>query len=178
MSTEAQAAPTAAPAAPKKSRRGLLIVIALLVVVLAGGGGAAYWFLLRPAPAEAAEAEAEAEPEAEPATGVVPLEPFVVNLADPGVSRFLRVTLALVVADETVAKELHEEEMQLLRVRSAVIDLLSQKQASELVTPEGKAALKAAIAEGATAALAAGSHDAEHALEVADVLFAEFIVQF
>jgi len=168
MSTEPHAAPSAAPAAPKKSRRGLLIVLALLIVVLAGGGGAAYWFLLRGTPAEAAEAEHE--PEAPPATGVVPLEPFVVNLADPGVSRFLRVTLALVVADEAIAKELHEDEVALLRIRSAIIDLLSQTQASELVTPEGKAALKTSIAEGAT--------HAAHELEVADVLFAEFIVQF
>jgi flagellar FliL protein len=176
MSTEPQAT-AAAPAAPKKSRRGLLIVVVLLLVVLAGGGGGAYWFLLRGAPAEAAEAGHE--PEKPPATGVVPLEPFVVNLADPGVSRFLRVTLALVVADEAIAKELHEDEVALLRVRSAVIDLLSQKQASELTTPEGKAELKKSIAEGATKAMAAGaSHDAEHELEVADVLFAEFIVQF
>lgn len=172
MSTDAnaQAASTAAPAAPKKSRRGLFIVLPLLIVLLAGAGGGAYWFLFRGAEAEAAEAGAEAEPEAEALpTGPVAFEPFVVNLADPGVSRFLRVSLTLV-ADEEHAKELEHDEVALMRVRSAILELLAQKQSSELVTPDGKAELKKSIAEAAT--------HAAHDLEVSDVLFTEFIVQY
>jgi flagellar FliL protein len=164
MSTETTV-PAAAPA-PKKSRKGLFIVLTLVVILLAGGGGGAYWFMFR----GAGEAQA-AEPEPPPApTGVIPLEPFVVNLADPAGSRFLRVTLSLVVADEAIAHEVEEDEVVVLRVRSAILELLAQKQASELVTPEGKTALKKSIAEGAK--------HAAHELEVADVLFSEFIVQF
>jgi flagellar protein FliL len=162
MSTDTTA--QAAAAAPKKSRRGLLIVLVLVVLLLAGGGGGAYWFLFRGAEAQAAEAE----PPPPPPTGVIPLEPFVVNLADG--SRFLRVTLSLVVADEAKAKEFEEDEIVHLRVRSAILELLAQKQSTELVTPEGKTALKKSIAEGV-------GH-AAHELEVADVLFSEFIVQF
>ena len=166
MSTEPNAAPAAAPA-PKKSRKGLLIVMTLVVILLLGGGGGAYWFMFR----GAGEAEAaEVEPPPPVPTGVVPLEPFVVNLADPTGSRFLRVTLSLVVADEAIAHEVEEDEVVVLRVRSAILELLAQKQASELVTPEGKTALKKSIAE-------AVKHTA-HELEVADVLFSEFIVQF
>jgi flagellar FliL protein len=165
MSTDTPVAP-AVTAIPKKSRRGLLLVLVLLVVVLGGGGGGAYWFLFR-AGAEAASAEPAPPP---PATGIVPLEPFVVNLADAIGSRFLRVTLALVVADEHQAAELHEDEIAHMRVRSAILEILAQKQAGDLVTPEGKAQLKQSIAEGAT--------HATHDLEVADVLFSEFIVQF
>jgi flagellar protein FliL len=168
MSTENQAAPAAAAPA-KKSRKGLVIIVVVLLL-LAGGGGGAYWFLLRGnGAAEAAEAEPEPEP-APPATGIVPLAPFVVNLADPSGTRFLRVTMSLVVADEAVAKELEEEKVVHARVRSAILELLAQKQSTELVTPEGKAELKNAIAEGAA--------HAAHELKVEDVLFSEFIVQF
>ena len=166
MATDTAAAPAAAPA-PKKSRKGLLIVLTLVVILLLGGGGGAYWFMFRGA--GGAEA-AEVEPPAPAPTGVIPLEPFVVNLADPAGSRFLRVTLSLVVADEAIAHEVEEDEVVVLRVRSAILELLAQKQAGELVTPEGKAELKKSIAEGVK--------HAAHELEVADVLFSEFIVQF
>jgi flagellar FliL protein len=167
MSTENQAAPAAAAPA-KKSRKGLVIILVVVLLLLAGGGGGAYWFLLRGnGAAEAAEAEPEPPP---PATGIVPLEPFVVNLADPSGTRFLRVTMSLVVADEAVAKEIEEEKVVHARLRSAILELLAQKQSIELVTPEGKAELKKAIAEGAA--------HAAHELKVEDVLFSEFIVQF
>ena len=165
MSKEPQT--SAAPAAAKKSRRGLFMIL-VVVLVLAGGGGGAYWYLFY-GKAEAKTAEPEPEPEPTP-TGIIPLEPFVVNLADPTGSRFLRVTLSLVVADEALAKEIEEDKVATMRVRSAILELLAQKQSSELVTPEGKNELKKAIAEAA-------SH-AAHELKVADVLFSEFIVQF
>jgi flagellar FliL protein len=168
MSTETHAAP-AAPA--KKSRKGLIIILVVVLLLLAGGGGGAYWFLLRgSAEAEAAEGEA-AEPEPPPMpTGIVPLEPFVVNLADPSGSRFLRVTMSLIVADEAIAHEIEEEEIVVARLRSAILELLAQKQSTELVTPEGKTELKKAIAETVA--------HADHELKVEDVLFSEFIVQF
>jgi flagellar FliL protein len=166
MSNEPNA-PAAPAAPPTRSRRGLFIVLFVLLL-LAGGGGGAYWFLFRAAPAaEAAEAEAEPEP---PPTGIIPLEPFVVNLADAGGSRFLRVSLSLVVGDEAQAKEFEEDQIAHMRVRSAILELLAQKHASELVTPDGKSQLKKSIAEGV-------SH-AAHELKVADVLFSEFIVQY
>lgn len=168
MSNETNAQAAAAPPA-QKSRRGLFIILFVILLLLAGGGGGAWWFLLRPAPgAEAAEAEPEPEPPAP--TGIIPLEPFVVNLADPSASRFLRVTLSLVVEDETVAHEVEENEVVLMRVRSAILELLAQKQAGELVTPDGKAQLKKSIAEGVA--------HAAHEVKVADVLFSEFIVQY
>jgi flagellar FliL protein len=163
MSTETPT-PEAAPApAPKKSKKGLLIIL-ILVLLLAGGGGGAYWFLFRgSAEAQAAEAQPEAA-----ATGIIPLEPFVVNLADG--SRFIRVTLSLVVADEALAKEFEEDKVAHMRARSAILELLAQKESAVLVTPEGKATLKKEIADGVSHAV--------HEMKVADVLFSEFIIQF
>jgi flagellar basal body-associated protein FliL len=51
-----------------------------------------------------------------------------------------------------------------------VLELLAQQTATALVTPEGKAAMKAAIISRAQEALDGG--------KIADVLFSEFVVQF
>lgn len=160
--------PTPAPAAaPKRSKKGLILILTAVLVLLAGGGGAAYYFLLAGSPEEAAPVEEEKKAE----TGVaVPLDPFIVNLADPGARRFLRVTLALVVEDEAHAMEIAENELIKVRIRSAILELLSMQTGDSLITPEGKTALKTAIAEGA-------SHAVEE-IHVTDVLFSEFIVQF
>ncbi len=155
-------------AAPAKKGRGKLIPIVLAVLLLGGGGGGAYWyFAVRAAAAGAEEAH---EPEAPEPTGIATFDPFVVNLADPGGSRFLRVNLALVVKDELAAAELGENPVVKGRIRSSLIELLAQQTSDTLVTPDGKAALKAAIKEQ----VAHAAHD----VEVSDVLFSEFVVQF
>ena len=156
------AAPAAA--APAKSRKTLFIAVAALVVL--GGGGGAYWKFFAAAPTEAA-AEEPKEPAEPPA--MVSFDPFVVNLSDPGSPRFLRVTLALVVDGEAHAKEFEEDTVVRMKVRSALLEMLSQQRATVLVTPEGRADLKKAVIERA-------GHNAEE-LKINDVLFSEFIVQ-
>jgi flagellar FliL protein len=162
----------AQPAPKKKSKKGLIIG-ALGALVLAGGGGAAWW-LMRPAEAAAdaaAEGAAEeaAEAEAEE-SGILSFEPFVVNLADGQGSRFLRVSVQLVIAGEDAAAELEEEPVKKVRLRSELLELLAGQSSDQLVTPEGKTALKAAIAERASKVL--------QPHKVIDVLFSDFIVQF
>lgn len=149
---------------PVGKGRGKLLPLLLSVLLLGGGGGGAYWYFVA-RPAAAGVTPAEPEP-----TGIAALEPFVVNLADPGGSRFLRVSLALVVKDERAAAELGEDPIVKSRIRSSLIELLTQQRSDVLVTPDGKAALKAAIKNQV-------SH-AAHAVEVSDVLFSEFVVQF
>jgi flagellar FliL protein len=153
-------------ASAKPQKQSNTLVVALLVVVvllLAGGGAGAYWILTH------RDVTAKAAPPP-PDPGIVAFDPFVVNLADPGSTRFLRVTLRLVVEDAKHAKEMEENELGRMRVRSAILELLTQQSADHLVTPEGKAELKKAIAERATHAL--------HDVKVTDVLFTEFVVQF
>jgi flagellar protein FliL len=164
-------APAAAvtPAAPaKKSKMRLLLIVG---VVLAAGGGGGFWWMKQQQPVEAAEAGHET-PEAahEPSPGsLLPLETFTVNLADAGASRFLRVTIQLVLAGEGTSAELEHDPLMKTRIRSAVLELLTTQQAQTLVTPEGKAALKTDIAARVTEATK---------VEVSDVLFSDFVVQF
>jgi flagellar protein FliL len=159
-------------AAPKKSKKGFMIIVLLLV--LGGGGAGGYFYFLKGNPAAAHAEEPEPEPEAEHApatgTGIVPMEPFVVNLADPGAIRFLRVNLALVVKDEEIAKEMEENAVDKARIRSSILELLAMQHSDAIVTPEGKDELKKLIAER--------SEHAAHELKVVDVLFSEFVIQF
>lgn len=160
MSNDAQ---PAAAAAPKKSKKLLMIVAA--VVVLGGIGGGAYWKFGR---ADAQGAEEHVEPPAEPA--MVGLDPFVVNLADPGTPRFLRLTVGIVVdGGEEVAKEFSENAVARTRLRSSILEMLAQQTAATLLTTEGKAELRKAISEHVK--------ESDEELKVLDVLFSEFIVQ-
>jgi flagellar protein FliL len=181
-------APNAAPQAPapavvKKSGLVKWIVIGLVAVLLLGGGGvAAWWFLLRTPPAEqevegadgegdGAEAEADAPKERKPkGDGIIAMDQFLVNLADQGASRFVRVKLGLVVESKEEGEKLSEEEVVKARLRSAILEVLSQQTADHLVTPEGKSELKKLIAERSNAALGEK--------KVLDVLFTDFVVQF
>jgi flagellar FliL protein len=153
---------TAAPAPAPKKRGKLPILIALAVLVAAGGGGVFWWLSPR---------DAAAEEKAGP-VAVVALEPFLVNLADPQASRFLRASISLVLDGEHGEALAHEgkESIALTKVRSAVLELLAEQTSAALVTPAGKTALKAAIAERA-------GHVLAH-IKVQDVLFTDFVVQF
>ena len=144
----------------------------VLFLVLGGGGAGGYFYFFKGAPAAAHAEEPEPEAEHPPATGtgIVPMEPFVVNLADPGAIRFLRVNLSLVVKDEELAKEIEENAVDKARIRSAILELLAMQHSDAIVTPEGKDELKTLIAER--------SEHAAHELKVVDVLFSEFVIQF
>lgn len=157
--SDTETAPAAAPV--KKGRSKLLIIGVPVLLLLIGGGAGAWWHFSQPV--EGAEA-----PPPEP-PGLVTFEPFVVNLTDPGGRRFLRVSLRLLVAGEDVAAELEENELEQVKARSAILELLATQTSATLITPEGKSELKKAIAERVTHAL---GH-----VEVTDVLFAEFVVQ-
>jgi flagellar FliL protein len=150
------------------------------LLLLGGGGAGAWWWFSRhaaaqaAAPADAKGHETDAQAAAGHAdlsdSGVLTLEPFLVNLADPDAPRFLRATLALVIADKAHAEHLAEDAVAKARIRSAVLELLATQKSGDLVTPEGKAALKKAIVTSSAAIVTEA--------KVVDVLFSEFVVQF
>jgi flagellar FliL protein len=184
-----------ADAGAKKKGKGKLLVILVAVLVLALGGGAAAYFFMGGKDAaksksakkgekgdkaeghgeEHGDEHAEGEEEGhEPA--VVALPTFTVNLADKDATRYLRTTVSLVVKDAEKAASLsgggeHKaagEPVRIAMARSAILELLTTKTAEELMSAEGKQALKKEIAERASKAFR---------FKVNDVLLAEFVVQ-
>jgi flagellar protein FliL len=177
------ASPAAAAPAKKGGAMKWIVIGIVLLLVLGGGGGAAWWFLLRKPPEAAEEGEKAEKTEKAGKSGqsgkskgkakgdgIVPMEQFLVNLADKDAQRFVRVTLRLVVETKEEAKEIEENEVVKTRLRSAILELLTQQTAEQLTTPEGKEELKKAIAERCGPAM--------EGKEVLDVLFTDFVVQF
>jgi len=186
-----QAAAPAPDAGKKKKGKGKLLVILVATLVLAlGGGGAAWFFMARADAANAARQKTAGDHGAGHATGeavdedagdghepaVVALPTFTVNLADKDAPRYLRTTVSLVVNDTEKAASLsgsaeHKpgaEPVRIAMARSAILELLTTKTAEELMSAEGKTALKKEIAVRASKAFR---------FTVNDVLLAEFVVQ-
>ena len=133
---------------PKK----LAIILAVLALLLAAGGGAAV-YLLKKRAAEAAAAEAEggeehaeaAEPEKKARTSppsFLPMDAFVVNLADRDAERYAQVGVTLQVDDPKAAEEL---KLYMPAIRNGVLMVLAHKTSAELLEREGKEKLAAEI---------------------------------
>ena len=146
-------------AAPKKGKKKLIIIIAaVLFVVLAGGGGAAYFMMKKKAAAEAAaaaEADGEGAETADAGDGdhpkkdekkgppvFVPLDPFVVNLADRDAERYAQIGITLQVDDAKFAEEL---KLYMPAVRNGILMVLAHKTSKELLERRGKERLAAEV---------------------------------
>jgi flagellar FliL protein len=159
MAVPAEAA-EAAPA--KKSRKKLFIIIAAVVVLL-GGGGAGAWFFTQ---GSHSSTKAEAEPPKAPV--FLPLETFTVNLQDG--ERYLQTDITLQVADQEQEEAI---KLNMPRVRSRLLTLLSSKHAEELVSAEDKKKLVQEILQQ----MKQPFDPKGKAPQVEDVLFTSFVIQ-
>jgi flagellar protein FliL len=147
---------------PRRRAKWILLVAVVVLLVGLVGTAAVLWQRSRAAsPAAADRAAGEA-------SGIVPLESFLVNLADRQAQRFARVTVRLVVDTKEDADAILGDQVRQARLRSAVLEILALQSADRLVTADGKAELKKTIAER-------GSNVLGH--QVRDVLFTDFVVQ-
>jgi flagellar FliL protein len=136
--------------APKQkkrlSKKLLIILIAVTVLLLAAGGAAFYVMKQRAAAAAAAAAEngeetadAAAEPEKKKEhkgpPSFLPLDAFVVNLADRDQERYAQVGITLQIEDPKTAEEL---KLYMPAIRNGVLMILAHKTSAELLEREGK----------------------------------------
>ncbi len=151
------AAPTADGAAPPAKGKKKLIIILAAVLLLAGAGGGGALFYMKKKAAEAAAA-AEAEGEDAPAAHAkakgdakhdaahpptfLPLDPFVVNLADKDTDRYAQIGVTLEIDDPKTADQL---KAYMPAIRNGILMVLAHKTSAELLTREGKEKLAGEI---------------------------------
>jgi flagellar protein FliL len=159
-----KADPKAAEAAPKSSKKKMIVIVLMAVVVLALGGGAAWYFTQGGNKTEHKEVKKAVKPE------FVVIEPFTVNLAPEEGDQYLQIQFTLQVSS---LEQVELIKLNMARVRSRVLLLLSAKKASELATVEGKGILSKEIIAAVNQPFA----DKAPPQEVSDVLFTSFIIQ-
>ncbi|MFO7707973.1 MAG: flagellar basal body-associated FliL family protein [Desulfobacterales bacterium] len=148
----------------------ILLGAVLLLMLGLGGGLFMIWSKLSTMSALAARdggGESEAgRSKAEEVKPVVSLDTFIVNLADPGGNRYLRVTMDLEVGGKAAADEIGKRVPQL---RDAVLMILPTKRFADISTLEGKTALREELIGALNGMLGPGA--------VARIFFKEFVIQ-
>jgi len=137
-------ADASAGAAPKGKKKLIIMLAAVLALVL-GGGGAAVVMMKKKAAAAAAAEEEDGEEAAAPAQHArddhkaaptfVPLEVFVVNLADKETERFAQIGVTLEVDDPKFAEQL---KVYMPAIRSGILMVMSHKTSQQLLDGDGK----------------------------------------
>lgn len=121
---------------------------------------------------------------------MLPMRERVVNLADPGVMRYLKVTVTLEMADlkgkeipkgdkyKTAQEDLKKELTGTLpMIEDELTAILTARTSAELMSPEGKQRLRDEIKSKINKSLEKHSPDPKERQEVLTVYFSDFIIQ-
>ena len=160
-----------AGSAPRSSFMNILLVVVLILI--AGVGGYFIQELISgnseskaPSPLMQTQPVATSRP-VSPVIGVmVPLEPFIVNLARTKGSRILKVTVTLELNNPAVQPEVEDNRQKIM---DSILVLLSSKTFEDVYSIQGKFKLKDEITTRVNRFLAMG--------HVKEVYFSEFLIQ-
>src|SRR5262249_48499541 len=118
----------AAPPVAKPPSQGRLLVVILAVFASSVCSGVVSWVLVSRAtkPVKAAEAQTDGENKESMADvlekgGALPLDPFVVNLADADAARYLRIKVSLMVDDKASLSHVTENQALQLKLRDVIL---------------------------------------------------------
>lgn len=151
------------------SKKMLIVIIAVVLLFLGivGAGFFILWNKISQIPqAPAAETDIPVEEEQTLIGPLYSLDTMIVNLADHGGKRYLRVTMALELSD---ADAMAAIESRLPQVRDAILMILPTKKYDEVSTTEGKVALRKELMDKVNSLLTKG--------QVNNIYFTEFVVQ-
>jgi flagellar protein FliL len=126
------------PPEPPASAKPSKAMLGLMILNLAGTGFVAFKLLTAHPAAAAAAPQHAAKPTAEVAGPIIALDPFVVNLDEPGTSRYLKVTLQLELAPK--AEEALAKSKEL--VRDTILSHLSGLHIKDTLGAEAKDRLR------------------------------------
>ena len=155
------------------SNKILVLLIGVLMVLMLGMGGGLFlmWNKLSDIDIQVKNANAGTQssyPAAadQPLGPIYALETFIVNLADKGGKRYLRVTMALELGNNELESEV---EKRLPQVRDSILMILPSKQFADVSSVDGKTALRDEILAKLNEFLTQG--------KVTNIYFKEFVVQ-
>jgi len=152
----------------------VIVIISLAVFIFMAAIGGGFYMLwskmsqMNVAGTEETVAE-EGEEDGEEDDTIGPmysLDSFVVNLAEGGSNRYLRVTMELELDNEVLKTEL---EQRLPQVRNAMLMILPTKKTSDINTVDGKLTLRDQLIDEINGFLTTG--------EITNIYFTEFVIQ-
>ncbi len=148
----------------------LLIGVMMVLLLGLGGGLLMMWNKLSDLNAQSmANASVQDDSKGSPEHPVGPifsLETFIVNLADKGGNRYLRVTMDLELGNSEMESEVNQ---RLPQVRNSILMILPTKRFDDISTVQGKTTLRDEIMETINAYLLKG--------KITNIYFKEFVVQ-
>jgi flagellar FliL protein len=161
---------------PGMSKNVLIIIIGVFVLMM-GMMGAGFFVLWKQMSATVAQVsqqngteqdETENEPEEVEVTigPMYKMDSMIVNLADRGGKRYLRVTMQFELSTPEVLEEI---EKRLPQIRDSILMILPAKQYNQISTTEGKIALREEIMTRLNGYLKTGA--------INTIYFTEFVVQ-
>jgi flagellar FliL protein len=154
------------------SNKILVLLIGVLMVLMLGLGGGLFmmWNKLSDLNAQSmanASEKGGAEGAMEAPMGpIFSLETFIVNLADQGGNRYLRVTMDLEMENPKMEAEISK---RLPQVRDSILMILPTKRFEDISTVQGKISLRDEMLETINGFLAQG--------KISNIYFKEFVVQ-
>lgn len=153
------------------SNKIMILLVAFLFIVMIGLAGGLFmiWGKLSTTEAQANNANATGGngQHAQSALGTIfSLDTFIVNLADEGGKRYLRVTMDLELSANTVESDLQQ---RLPQVRDSILMVLPTKRFEDIRTIQGKIDLRNEII--------AKLNDLFDRQSVTNIFFTEFVVQ-
>jgi flagellar FliL protein len=158
------------------SKNVLIIIIAAFVLIMGmmGGGFFLMWKQMSTTMAQVNQQNGAEDPEAEEQEQeeevtvgpMYKMDTMIVNLADRGGKRYLRVTMQFELSTPDVTEEI---EMRLPQIRDTILMILPAKQYADISTTQGKVTLREELMAQLNGYLKKGA--------INTIYFTEFVVQ-
>jgi flagellar FliL protein len=142
------------------------LIIFIIIPLIFVSVGAVFFVVWNKTSFFSSQAEKVPENNSEVIRSVYSLDTFIVNLADKGGRRFLRVTMDLELKDESLAGEIDK---RLSQIRDSILMIIPTKRFEDINRVEGKIALSDEIMTKLNSFLKDGS--------ITNIYFVDFVIQ-
>jgi flagellar FliL protein len=142
------------------------LIIFIIIPLIFVSVGAVFFVVWNKTSFFSSQTEKVPENNSEVIRSVYSLDTFIVNLADKGGRRFLRVTMDLELKDESLAGEIDK---RLSQIRDSILMIIPTKRFEDINRVEGKIALSDEIMTKLNSFLKDGS--------ITNIYFVDFVIQ-